>query len=327
MTLSNEAQVIDRHRAILTVDDLSFSFGRRRVIDGLEFTLRPGEILGLLGPNGCGKSTALALISGLHTPANGTIEFFGTTMSSRHQAVRRRTGHVFQSPCLDPKLTVRQNLELIARIHGLVSSRASHAISRQLSWMGLNQRADDNVNALSGGMRRRLDIARALLHGPDLLLMDEPTAGLDEFSFRHTWSRLHEMRREDRLSILVATHRPEEAEQCDRLIVLDRGSIVRTGTPEALKRDVANDVVIIQAPNIALLRDEIEAAFDLTGLLHNNELLIACDEGHQLIPRIVERFPDGRLSSISLRRPSLADVFLKLTGNMLEDTAQGAANE
>ena len=304
---------------LLRISGLVHQYRDRAVLTGLDLAVRRGEVFGLLGPNGSGKSTAFAVLAGLLPCQGGTIAFDGTAMATADRRLRAQMGVVFQSPSLDAKLTCRQNLELAATLRRV--RHASERVDEQLAAAGLADRASDLVGQLSGGMRRRLDIARALLHGPRLLLMDEPTAGLDESSFRTTWQRLLAMRAGSDLTVLLTTHRPEEAELCDRIAVLSDGKALVTDTPQALRERVSSDVVVLKGEAPETLATEAAARFGLPTLLDGDEVVIECDRGHELIPRIVEAFGSGRLTSVSLRRPGLGDVFLKITGHTLERLA------
>ncbi|MBK8482677.1 MAG: ABC transporter ATP-binding protein [Proteobacteria bacterium] len=306
--------------ALLELHALSHHFGTRQVLDRLSLRVAPGECFGLLGPNGSGKSTALALIAGLLRPTEGTISFAGERLPGARRLLRRSSGVVFQRPALDLKLSVAQNLELAARLQGLRGAPARQAVSEALALAGLSERAEDLAGVLSGGLKRRLDIARALLHGPRLLLLDEPTAGLDEVSFRQTWRQLELLREQRGLTILLATHRPEEAERCDRLAIMANGRVALVDNPEALKRRTQRDAVVIAPTDLAALPalcEDAAARFGLSCWIEGEQLVIEHARGHELIPRLVEAYPEGHLATVSLRHPTLADVFFRVTGTTL----------
>lgn len=309
---------------LLAVRGLSHAFGARRVLEDLSFELGHGEVLGLLGPNGSGKSTALSVLTGLRARQGGEVLWRGRPLPGQDRAYRTELGVVFQSPSVDPKLTARQNLLLAGRLAGLGRAERSRRAERLLAAAGLADRSGDLVRTFSGGMKRRLDLARALVAGPSLLLMDEPTSGLDEAAFRETWQRLEALRADRELSILLSTHRPEEAERCDRIAVLAGGRVAALDTPEALRERVAADVVTLVAADAASLAPGIEAEFGVPCRVHGDELVIDCERGHELIPRLVESLPDGRLRAVSLRRPTLADAFLKVTGLALDEDVDTA---
>jgi len=309
-------------RARLTVRDLSHHYGPRAALVGLGFHVDAGEMVGLLGPNGSGKSTALALLAGLQPSPAGRVawaEASGESHPGGSVGYRARLGVVFQRPSLDRALTAEQNLQLAAQMQGIPRRLARSRARDLLAWAGLEDRARDLVRTYSGGMQRRLEIARALVHEPSFMLLDEPTSGLDAASFERTWELLSRLRAEHGVALVVATHRPEEGALCDRLVVLDEGRVVREAAPDDLIAELADDVVTLVGTDPDGLAREVEAAFGLptrvdraTGAVH-----IECTRGHELVVRLVERLPAGRLEAVSLRRPGLADAFLKLTGRAL----------
>lgn len=291
-----------------------------------DLELRRGEIVGLLGPNGSGKSTALALIAGLLPLRTGTLAFEGRPLSAVDRSFRAALGVVFQQPSVDKKLSARENLELALGMHGVSGSAATARARELLDQAGLLDRADEPLKNLSGGMRRRVDLVRAVAHGPRLLLLDEPSAGLDEQSFRRLWDQLERLRARSGMTILVATHRPDEAERCDRLVVLDAGRQVAHATPRELIAAVAADVVRVRACEAAELAREVAERFAVAVELDGDELVIGHPRGHELIVRIVESFPRGRIDAITVQRPTLAEVFLHLTGHSL-DHSTGPGSE
>jgi ABC-2 type transport system ATP-binding protein len=309
---------------VLTVEGLRHAFGRRRVLEGVDFSVQRGEVFGLLGPNGSGKSTALAVLAGTQAKQEGTIRFEGRPVERHPRWFRQRLGVVFQEPSLDGLLTGRENLVLAATIQGLTRREGRERAERGLQRAGLLERADDRVETYSGGMKRRLDLARALVHEPDLLFMDEPTSGLDEASFRAAWVTLGRLSEERQLTVVLATHRPEEAERCTRLAVIEGGRVALVDTPAGLRARVRDDVLVLRGPEPEQLRREVQEALGLEGLVVDGEVLLECERGHELIPRLVERLGGARLTAVSLRHPTLADVFVKLTGHRLDESAAPA---
>ena len=303
--------------ALLKISDLSRRFGNRLALAGLSLEVRSGEIFGLLGPNGAGKSTAFQILACILRPDSGRVYFNGRELSLDDPALRARMGVVFQRGSLDDQLTARENLLLGARLYGLRRSRATARAEEMLQLIELSDRAAEKVEGWSGGMRRRLELARALVHQPQVLLMDEPTQGLDEASFRKFWAHVKSLRRVSGLTVLLTTHRPEEAEQCDRLAILDAGRLVALDSPQALAARMGGDVITIEAEATEEIRRILRDRFQLASVLVEGRIQVERREGHALIPRLVEAFPAGRLNSVSLRRPTLADVFLKLTGHSL----------
>jgi ABC-2 type transport system ATP-binding protein len=309
---------------VLSVSGLTHRFGARSALAGLSFDVLASEVFGLLGPNGSGKSTAIAVLCGLLPLQEGTVRLDGVSLAPTSRRLREQIGVVFQSPSLDPKLTARENLALAATMQAIPRSIARERIEEQLQVARLAERSNEPVGRFSGGMRRRLDIARALLHRPRILLLDEPTAGLDEASFRHTWEHLEAQRRRQELTIVVSTHRPDEAERCSRLAVIAGGRADLIATPLELKQKTSSDLIVLRGADPEAIAARVHEAVGLAGRVEHGEVLVECERGHELVPRIVEAFDPGRLASVSLRHPSLADVFLKLTGAALDGDAAPA---
>ena len=309
--------------ARLAIEGVAFRHGARPVLDGVSLHVHAGEVFGILGPNGAGKSTLFAILAGLRAPHAGTLRVDGAPAAFGSRALRVRTGVAFQEPSLDPKLSCEENLVLAGMLFALPRREARARAARLLDEAGLADRARDRVEHLSGGLRRRLELARALVHRPALLLLDEPTAGLDAAAFRRFWELVHVLRREEGLTVVAATHGPEEAERCDRLAVLARGRVVAEGTPEALRARVPGDVVEVEADDAERLAPEIAARFGVPAVVAHGRVLVERARAHELVPRLVEAFPGGRLRSVSLRRPTLADAFLHVTGEELDrDTSR-----
>lgn len=308
----------------LAVHGLRHAFASGRVLDGISFEVRAGEVFGLLGPNGCGKSTTLRVLAGLLVPDACDLTLDGERVAPGDRALRTRMGVVFQSPSLDPRLSARENLELSARLQRVPRAERARRVDDALDYAQLRERASDPVTNLSGGMKRRLELARALLHEPELLLMDEPTTGLDELSFQRTWRRIAELRARRGISVLLTTHRADEAERCDRLAVIDQGRIVAMDTPAALAERVSGDVLTLEAKDPAAVAEQIQRHFGLLPRIVEGKLVIERERGHELIPRLVEALPAGSIDSLSMHRPTLADVFVKLTGRSLGESVDAA---
>jgi ABC-2 type transport system ATP-binding protein len=301
----------------LRVSGLVRRYGARVALDGVGFDVAPGEVFGLLGPNGAGKTTAFRLLSGLLPPDAGTFALDGRTVSPADPAYRARLGVVFQEPSLDLKLSGRENLRLGAALYGLPRAVSEPRIAEALRVMELGARADEACAKYSGGMRRRIEIARVLLHDPDLLLLDEPGRGVDPDALRRIWDELDARKASRRMSLIVTTHQPEEAERCDRIALLDGGRITATGTPDELRARVAGDVVRVRGDRPEELAETIRTRLGLAGTIVEGDVVIEAPRGHEVVPRVVELFPAGRLASVATSRPTLADVFAKLTGKGL----------
>lgn len=308
---------------LLSAENLTRRFGERVAVDGLSFTLERGEALGVLGPNGAGKSTTFALLTGMLALHGGHILFDGKPVSPTDGAFRARIGVVFQKPSLDEKLTGRENMKLGAAMYGIPSRVAQPRIEKLLAMVELTDRAGEPVGQYSGGMKRRLELARVFLHEPELLILDEPTTGLDIGASRRIWAKLLELKRESRTALLLTTHDPEEAALCDRIVIIDHGRVIAEGTPAQLAARVGGEVVSLEAddPEDAILT--LKQRLDVDALLVEGKVVFERPHAHELIPRVAEALP-GRLRSINMRPPTLGDVFVKLTGRSL---AQEASKE
>jgi ABC-2 type transport system ATP-binding protein len=301
----------------LAADGIRFSYGDRVALDGVSFSIRPGEVFGFLGPNGAGKSTLFAVLAGLLPPAAGRLLLDGEVLDPSTRALRARMGVVFQEPSLDAKLTAEENLILGAALFRVPRAEARARAADLLARAGLADRARDPVGKLSGGMRRRLEIARALVHRPEVLLLDEPTTGLDALSFRRTWETLLSLRGEGGTTVVLTTHRPDEAAHCDRLAILSRGRILAVETPASLVSRLSGDVVEVEADDADALAAQIAARFGVVARATGDRVSVERERGHELVPRLVEAFPAGRFRSVSVRRPGLAEAFLHVTGEDL----------
>ncbi|HZZ83127.1 MAG TPA: ABC transporter ATP-binding protein [Anaeromyxobacteraceae bacterium] len=302
----------------LAARGLAFRYREREVLRGLSFEVAAGEIFGVLGPNGAGKSTLFSILTGLARPRAGTLLLDGAPVAFGARALRARLGVVFQEPSLDARLTAEENLLLGAALFAVPRAEARSRARSLLARAGLAERAREPVAKLSGGMRRRLELARAVIHRPSILVLDEPTSGLDAAAFRAAWEAIQSLRREEGLTVLLNTHRPDEAEQCDRLAVMAEGRIVACEPPEALRARVAGDVVVVEADGAESLAAEIALRFQLPARAVEGAVVVEREEGHTLVPRLVEAFPPGRFRSVAVRRPTLADAFLEITGRGLD---------
>ncbi len=302
---------------ILTVDALSHRYGKRTALDGVSFTVGRGEIFGLLGPNGGGKTTLFRILCTLIAPAEGRVRIFDRDVTTDRTEVRRRIGVVFQSPSLDKKLTVLENLRHQGHLYNLRGATLQTRIDELLSRFGIADRAHDLVETLSGGQRRRVELAKGLLHKPELLLLDEPSTGLDPRVRSELGDYLEELRSRDGVTVLLTTHIMEEAERCDRLAILDRGKLVALDTPAALKERIGGDVISIETKQAEQLRDQIRAKFGVEPTILNGSLRLERARGHEFITDLVEAFP-GQIDAISVGKPGLEDVFIHLTGHRFE---------
>lgn len=299
------------------VSELSYSYqmkgGSRQVLSGLSFSVGPGEIYGLLGPNGSGKSTTFHILSTFLKIPAGSVSIFGADPGKDPDAVRRLIGVVFQNPSLDKSLTVEENLCHQGHLYGMSGMELSNRIAEDLARVGMTDRADELTKTLSGGLKRRAELAKGILHRPKLLLLDEPSTGLDPGARKDMWEILESMR-EDGTTILLTTHWMEEAERCDRLAILNKGEIVVLGTPDELKGRIGGDVISMESGDSEALAKGIREKFNFEVAVLNGTVRMEISEGHTLIPKIAEAFP-GQLRSITLGKPTLEDVFIRETGH------------
>ena len=307
--------------AAIEVDELTHHYGPRRALDSVAFSVAAGEIFGLLGPNGGGKTTLFRVVSTLLPVQEGRVRVLGFDARTQPDEIRGRIGVTFQSPSLDGKLTVAENLRHQGHLYGLAGRRLRERIELLLMRLGLSDRAGDRAESLSGGLKRRVEIAKGLLHDPRVLLLDEPSTGLDPGARIDLWRYLQQLRREHEVTVLVTTHLMEEAEHCDRLGILHRGRLVALDTPENLRASVGGDCLTIQSEIPEELADRITARFGVPVQRVGGALRIERDRGHELLRELVEAFPD-EVRSVSLGKPTLEDVFIDRTGHRFWEAEQ-----
>src|SRR5713226_6246493 len=301
-------------------------YGDLVAVAGIDLEVRAGEIFGFLGPNGAGKSTTISMLCTLLTPTAGVARVAGIDVMHDPAAVRQRIGLVFQDPSLDDQLTGRENLEFHAFVYSVPSSQRRQRIDEMMSLVQLTDRASSQVKTYSGGMKRRLEIARGMLHQPQILFLDEPTLGLDPQTRQSIWTHLNELRDTKGITIFMTTHYMDEAEYCDRIAIIDRGKIVALGTPDELKAMVGGDVVTITSSKSDDAAAEIERLLGVTPVRDNGSLRMEVPDAKVFVPRLV-RDLTAPVDTVTLRRPSLDDVFLKLTGHAIRDEEAGTKDQ
>ena len=300
--------------AALSIADVRFRYGEHEALRGVSLQVARGEIFGLLGPNGGGKTTLFRLLSTLIPPQQGSLRLLDADLAPEADAVRRRLGVVFQSPSLDKKLTVQENLIIHGQLYGLAGGRLRQRSEEMLARLGLLERRRDLVETLSGGMRRRVELAKGLLHRPELLLLDEPSTGLDPGARIDLWAYLRKIRQDDGVTIVLTTHLLEEADQCDRIGIMSAGELVALGTPAELRATVGGDSIILSSRDPERLARDVRVRFGDPVRLIDGRVRLQRPAGHDLAAQLMSAFSD-QIESLTLAKPSLEDVFIARTGH------------
>jgi ABC-2 type transport system ATP-binding protein len=308
----------------IRVEDLVKTFDEVEAVKGVSFEVAAGEVFGFLGPNGAGKSTTINMLCTLMKPTSGSAQVAGHDVVRERDDVRRNIGLVFQDPTLDGYLTAAQNLKLHAELYGVESKLVEPRMRQVLKMVGLWERRDGVVGTFSGGMRRRLEIARGLMHSPRVLFLDEPTIGLDPQTRRSIWTYIHELQAAEEITIFMTTHYMDEAEWCERIAIMDHGQIVALDAPETLKAGVGTDRVTIQTDDnetaIAGLKDQ----FDVDAKVSEGAVVFNVPKGEEFVPRLFAEWDPAQPSirSVSVSRPTLDDVFMSFTGTSIRDAEE-----
>ncbi len=312
--------------AVISVQNLVHRYENRTALNGISFDVRPAELFGLLGPNGSGKTTLFRILSTLMIPTAGRAIVMGCDAAQNPASLRRQIGVVFQAQSLDAKLTAYENLWHQGHLYGLRGPALKKRVGEMLTRVGLADRAQERVETFSGGMQRRIELAKGLLHHPGVLLLDEPTTGLDPGARRDLWQYLQMLRDEEHVSVLVTTHLMEEAERCDRLAIMNEGNLVALGTPTELKSEIGGDVILLDATqDAALLAERIGERFGVEAAVLGTQVRIERENGHRFITDVVEAFP-GEIQAISVSKPALEDVFIRRTGHKFWSESNGNNN-
>ncbi|HEY3189825.1 MAG TPA: ATP-binding cassette domain-containing protein [Solirubrobacteraceae bacterium] len=311
--------------AAVEVQGLAKRYGELEAVRGIDFDVAPGETFGFLGPNGAGKSTTINMLCTLVRPTAGSARVAGHDVVGERDDVRRNIGLVFQDTTLDGYLSAEQNLRLHAELYGVAREAIGPRLREVLDMVGLWERRASRVNTFSGGMKRRLEIARGFLHSPRVLFLDEPTIGLDPQTRHHIWTYIRELKRREAITIFLTTHYMDEAEYCDRIAIMDNGRIIVIDTPAALKASVGTDRVQIQTDDdpaaIAALRER----FGLEATVAEGQVTFGVAEGEQFVPRLFEQL-GVPIRAVRVARPSLDDVFMSYTGTTIRDAEATATD-
>lgn len=303
---------------VIEASNLVKRFGELEAVKGVSFSVKEGEIFGFLGPNGAGKTTTINILCTLLKPTDGQAKVNGYDVIKERSQVRQSIGLVFQEPALDDYLTAEQNLRFHGYAYGIPKNVLEPRLKELLEMMELWDRRKGKINTYSGGMKRRLEIARGLLHHPRVLFLDEPTLGLDPQTRRRIWDYIHDLRKRENLAIFMTTHYMDEAENCDRIAIIDYGRVVALDTLEKLKDGVGGDVISVKTEDNEEAMRLLEGQYKLKPGIENGIISFTVPHGEEFLPKFVSGFP-LRLLSIGLRRPTLEDVFLKLTGRNIRE--------
>ena len=309
----------------IEVAGLEKRFGDVEAVRGVDFRVETGETFGFLGPNGAGKSTTINILCTLARATAGTARVAGHDVATERDEVRRSIGLVFQDPTLDSDLTAEQNLRFHAELYGVPRAVLDQRIDDMLRMVGLTERRGSVVQTFSGGMKRRLEIARGLLHSPRVLFLDEPTIGLDPQSRASVWDYIRALREREDITVFLTTHYMDEAEHCDRIAIMDAGRIVALDTPEALKAAVGKDRVQITTTDDEAAIAALRSRFGIEAGMHSGEVTFAVADGERFVPRLFAELGVS-IRSVSVSSPSLDDVFLAHTGTTIRDAESSAAD-
>jgi len=310
---------------IVEVDRLRKNFGPLEALKGISFSITPGEIFGLLGPNGAGKSTTIKILVTLLRKSSGSALINGFDVDRESRRVRESLGIIFQDPSLDERLTARENLYFHSKLYHVPAAQIGERIRHALQLVDLQERADSLVTTFSGGMKRRLEIARGILHTPKVLFLDEPTIGLDPQTRAHIWDYLDGLRRSTGLAMLLTTHYMDEAEICDRVAIIDHGEIITMDTPANLKKNLRHDIITIATSDDEAIAAALRDQDGLDAVSSSGGVRIAVDDGQTFIPQLFARFA-GMIHSVDIEKPSLEDVFIQLTGRGIREEEASSAD-
>jgi ABC-2 type transport system ATP-binding protein len=311
---------------VVSVRGLAKRYGDVEAVAGIDFDVMGGETFGFLGPNGAGKSTTINMLCTLVTPTGGSATVAGHDVVTRRHQVRRNIGLVFQDTTLDSYLTAERNLEFHAELYGVPKAVVGDRIHQVLDMVGLWERRGSLVRTFSGGMQRRLEIARGLLHSPRVLFLDEPTVGLDPQTRSSIWDYINDLKRREEITIFLTTHYMDEAEHCDRIAIIDNGRIVVVDSPDVLKANVGKDRVQLQTAADGAAIEALKERFGIAAAIHEGAVTFAVPGGEQFVPRLFAEL-GVPIRSVSVARPSLDDVFMSYTGTTIRDAEASSTDQ
>ena len=313
-------------KPIILVQGLTRKFKKLVAVDNVSFEVSQGEIFGFLGPNGAGKTTTINMLTTLLKPTAGQALVHGFDVQHDKDKVRACIGLIFQDPSLDDKLTAKENLKFHAWLYKIPADKIPERIDAMLRMVELEKRKNDLVETFSGGMKRRLEIARGLLHNPKVLFLDEPTIGLDPQTRAHIWDYINKLRERENITMFMSTHYMDEAEYCDRIAIMDEGKIIALDTPVNLKKMVGGDVIILKTNDNRKASQEIKENFNMDAKEKDSEIMITTEAGEEFVPKLFNELSVGILS-VNIHKPTLNDVFLKLTGKEIREEGASAQDK
>jgi ABC-2 type transport system ATP-binding protein len=311
---------------MIRVENLVKRFGSITAVDGISFDVEDKSIFGFLGPNGAGKTTTINILCTLLAPTSGKAFINGHDCHTESSEVRRAIGIVFQDSSLDKDLTARENLVFHAHLYGVQKADRMRRVEDALRFVDLHGRADDLVKTFSGGMKRRLEVARGLIHRPKVLFLDEPTLGLDPQSRGNLWEFITDLPRRHEVTIFMTTHYMEEAEVCGKIAIIDQGRIIASGTPNELKKSMGGDVVYLKTSDNGRAVEEIRRVFHVEAEEKDGEIFISALKGDDVVPEIIRTIGE-RVLAVRMQKPTLNDVFLKLTGKEIRDETVSSGSD
>ncbi len=312
------------HMDAIQVNELVRDFDDFRAVNAISFEVHESEIFGFLGPNGAGKTTTINMLCTLLRPTGGSAQVNGFDVAEQQSQVRSSIGIIFQDPSLDEELTAHENMRFHAMLYDVSREDFKRRSEELIEMVDLTDKLGDQVRTYSGGMKRRLEIARGLLHRPRVLFLDEPTLGLDPQTRRHIWQYLRNLREQREVTMFMTTHYMDEAENCNRIAIIDNGQIVAVDTPANLKERVGGDIITLRTSDNELASERLIEVHGIEPRIGpEGQLIVEIDRGDRFIPKIIETFSNGskpiEVQSVSLRQPTLEDVFIKLTGHAIRE--------
>lgn len=322
----SDTETLDPAVPAVEVRGLTKTYDELEAVRGIDLEVHAGEVFGFLGPNGAGKSTTINMLCTLVRPTGGAARVAGHDVVTERDDVRRHIGLVFQDPTLDGYLSGEQNLRMHAELYGVQKDLVDPRMEQVMRMVGLWDRKHQQVLTYSGGMRRRLEIARGLMHSPRVLFLDEPTVGLDPQTRSSIWGYIEELKTREEITIFMTTHYMDEAEFCDRIAIMDSGQIVAIDTPDALKESVGKDTIRIQTDDDELAMERLKELYKLESTISEGHVTFGIASGEEFVPRLFAEL-NVPIKSVNVSRPTLDDVFMKYTGSSIRDAEQRGTSE